>query len=237
MPQEALRAEDFEEAMNGRIVIKRSKQARRLALRLDHKNRVFNLVVPSGTSLKRAYSFARKHEDWIEEKLGALPPLVRFEDGSKIKICGRSVTLDIYHAPERRSTSIELGKRYLRVHTNKEDPTQRIIRFLKELAREELSTLAHEKAGIIRKKIKYIRIGDMKSRWGSCTHDGRISLSWRLILAPYEAMDYVVAHEVAHMRHLDHSPKFWALCEDLSDHYEKGKNWMRRHGQDLMRYG
>ena len=88
----------------------------------------------------------------------------------------------------------------------------------------------------IEKEIKSVRVSDTKTRWGSCSHDGRLCFSWRLAFAPYEAIDYVVAHEVAHLRHLDHSKEFWTLCEELSIDYAAGKRWMKENGSELMRY-
>ena len=113
----------------------------------------------------------------------------------------------------------------------------KIKRFLMRLAKEELSELIHKKAARVGKKVVAVQIRDTKSRWGSCSEDRKISLSWRLILAPPMAMDYVVAHEVAHLVHLDHSTKFWNVCRQLSKDYIEGKYWMQNHGHELMRYG
>src|SRR4051812_28398998 len=92
-------------------------------------------------------------------------------------------------------------------------------------------------AEAISKKVKRASFRATKRRCSSCSHDGRLSYSWRLIFAPTEALDYVVAHEVAHLRHLDHSRNFWGLCRDLSVNFLEGQFWMHNHGQDLMRYG
>ncbi len=129
-----------------------------------------------------------------------------------------------------------MKEKELNILTNKEDPSIRIVRFLKNLAKEKLSKLAHEKASKIDKTIQLVQVKDTSSRWGSCSHDGKISFSWRLIFAPMDAIDYVVAHEVAHLEHLDHSPDFWMLCEDLSREYSAGKSWMHRNSQELNRY-
>lgn len=226
-----------EDRWAGRVVLKPSKRARRLALRLDHKNRVFNLVVPRGVSTRKAYEFAHKHEDWIDQKLDSLPRRVLFEDGTILPLFGQDITLDIHTAPDIARTKVTLRNGYLTVRTGADDPTPAIIRFLKTEAKTRMGKIAHDKARQIDKTIKTIRIGDMKSRWGSCSHDGRISLSWRLIFAPPAAMDYVIAHEAAHLVHLDHSRRFWALCKDLSDHYVEGSYWIRNHGHELMRFG
>ncbi len=223
--------------INPRLELKVSKRARRMALRLDVHERVINLVVPPRARLEKAYDFARENRDWIEEKLNTLPDPVPFEDETIIPICGRNVVIRLFYDPELKTTNIILKPNELIVVTNKKDPTPRIIRFLKEEARRVLRELAEEKADLIGKKVRSVVIRDPKSRWGSCATNGHLSFSWRLIFAPVQAMDYVVAHEVAHMSHMHHGKRFWDLCEDLSKSYKAGKKWMSDHGHLLMSYG
>lgn len=225
------------EKISPRIKPRISKRAKRLALRLDHKTGEIYLVIPSHTRMNKALAFAWTHKHWIKEKLSELPPPVLFEDGAVLPILGRKTTIVINYDETLRRTDIYLIGRRLIVNTNKEDPTGRIIRFLKETAREEITRLALKKARKINKRINSLQVRDTKSRWGSCGPGGRLSFSWRLIFAPYEALDYVVAHEVAHLVHLNHSPRFWALCTELSADYSTGKSWMREHGHTLMRFG
>lgn len=219
------------------VTLKRSKRARRLALRLDPKDRVFHLVVPTGISLKRAERFAEEHDRWMQDKLMELPEPVGFEDGSVVPILGQNRRIHIFYDDTLRTTSITLKCHELIVTTNKEDPTARIERSLKDIARKELTKLSREKAALIGKRVKAVSARDTKSRWGSCSSDGNLSFSWRLIFAPSYAFDYVVAHEVAHLKHLDHSTAFWNVCRDLSDDFLEGEYWMREHGHELMRYG
>ena len=219
------------------VTLKRSKRARRLALRLDPKDRTFHLVVPAGMSLKRAQRFAEEHDSWMIDKLMELPEPVPFEDGSIIPILGQNRRIHIFYDEDLRATSTTLKYQELIVTTNKEDPASRIERALKKIARKELKTLAREKAALIGKTVKTVSARDTKSRWGSCSSDGNLSFSWRLIFAPQVAFDYVVAHEVAHLKHLDHSTAFWNVCRDLSDDFLEGEYWIREHGHELMRYG
>lgn len=219
------------------VTFSRSTRAKRMTLRLDTKNRQVKLVVPQKASLHKAEEFVWAHEDWIQKQLSELAPSIPFIDGTKIPLLGADTALDIYYDQDLKRTSIALKNNTLSVKTNKTDPTGRILRHLKHIAREELTALTHQKAKTIDKTVKAIQIRDPKTRWGSCHEDGRISLSWRLILAPPEAMDYVVAHEVAHMIHMNHGKLFWALCEDLCSNYQKGKKWMRSQGHTLHSYG
>ncbi|MDB2683015.1 M48 family metallopeptidase [Alphaproteobacteria bacterium] len=217
--------------------MKRSTRAKRISLRLDNKDRVFVLTVPKRCSAKQAQDFALTHEEWMQEKLEELPESVPFVHGSIIPILGYNRELEIFYNKSLKATDIVLRRNRLTVYTNREDPTQRIVRFLKSLAKETMEEIAYERAARIRKTINNLYVRDTKTRWGSCSSDGNISLSWRLIFAPFEAMDYVVSHEVAHLKHLDHSPRFWALCRELSDDYENGHYWMKHYGPELMRFG
>jgi predicted metal-dependent hydrolase len=214
-----------------------SKQARRMTLRLDTKKRVVFLVVPSRTRVDKAYKFAWDNRTWIHNHLNELPQPIGFLDGAVIPICGEDVTICVNFAPDLRSTTFEFDDNTLIVNTNKEDPSGRIERFLKEHAKDALSGLAFKKAEKLGRTLRHVGVRDTKSRWGSCNNDGEIMFSWRLIFAPREAMDYVVAHEVAHLEHLDHSPEFWSVCRMLSTSYTKGKSWMAANGHELMRYG
>ena len=219
------------------VKMKRSARARRISLRLDNKNRHFVLTIPRGCSIRKASQFARNHEDWMLEKLEELPEQELFEHGAVFPILGYNRTIEIYYNKNLRTTDIILKQNRLTVYSNQEDPTSRIERYLKKLAKDTMTEMAHEKAALINKKINKISVRDTKTRWGSCSSQDNISLSWRLIFAPFEAMDYVVAHEVAHLKHLDHSKSFWSVCRDLSDDYFEGHHWMKTNGHELMRFG
>ena len=220
-----------------KINIRHSPRAKRLALRLDAKERVINLVVPKRVSMHKAEAFALDHQDWIEEKLRELPPPAPFKHERFIPVLGQDRQIIIYTDPLCKVTKVFLDGGVLHVRTNKDDPSSRIERFLRNLAKDTLTEMAMAKAADIGKPITSITVRDTKSRWGSCSEDAKLSFSWRLIFAPPMAMDYVVAHEVAHLVHMHHRKSFWALCRDLSIDYLEGEYWMRNHGHELMRYG
>lgn len=219
------------------VTVKRSKRAKRIALRLDPVERVMNLVVPHKMPLHKAYYFAQEHEAWVRENLARVSNRIIFTDGVEIPLFGENVKISVDRSKLYRKTTISRGEYELYVSTPLEDPSDKIKAFLKKHAREGLAEMASEKAGIIHRTITAVNVRDTKSRWGSCAQDGSLSFSWRLIFAPYDAIDYVVAHEVAHLRHMNHSASFWELCESLSDNYTEGKEWMRKNGSSLMMYG
>lgn len=234
--EKALKAYPFADISQD-LKVNISPRAKRMALRLDPKSRVMHLVIPKRASLRSAYHFAQDHQDWIQEKINELPRTVPFQDGAILPIFGHKRRIVVLYNANLRKTDIQLKQDEILVLTNKKDPTPRIRRFLIDLAKKEISTRAQEKADRLGKKIADLKVRDTVSRWGSCSEDGRLSFSWRLIFAPLKSMDYVVAHEVAHLEHMDHSRRFWTLCETLCDDYTYGKGWMRTNGHDLMRFG
>lgn len=218
------------------LTVKINPRAKRLALRVDPRANKVNLVIPKRTSMVKAYRFAHQNRHWIREKLSELPQPIRLEHGAIIPLLGEETTINVAYDKTLKSTDITLINNILFVKTNKENPHPRILRYIKKIALEQLSALAHKKAAQIDKKITKIDVKDTSSRWGSCSHDAKLSFSWRLIFAPYDSFDYVVAHEVAHLSVMDHSPAFWEVCEALSENYSTGKNWMKHNGGELVRY-
>lgn len=213
-----------------------SPRAKRMALRLDSKTGKIHLVLPPRASLRKGLEFARDHREWIFKHAAEAPLPVILQNGSVLPVLGQDRVIRIIYDESLKRTAIQLNENEILVSTNKDDPTQRIVRFLKNLAREEITRVSHEKAKQINRIPGVIRIGDTKSRWGSCSQEGNLSFSWRLVLAPIESFDYVIAHEVAHLSHMDHGPKFWALCAELSTDFETGHGWMKKNGHRLMRY-
>jgi hypothetical protein len=214
-----------------------SKKAKRLALRLDTKSRLIRFVIPHRASLRKAQSFLDLHHDWIIDKIDELPEPVHFNHDTILPLFDVDHKIHVVLDKNRKRTSISLKDNVITVKTNKADPGSRIDRFLRNLALKRITEMCHEKAAIIQKPISSINVRDTKTRWGSCSASGGLSFSWRLIFAPYETLDYIVAHEVAHLVHLNHSKEFWALCRELSESYTKGKHWIKLHGHSLMRYG
>lgn len=217
--------------------VKISSRARRLSLRLDAKDRKIHLIVPKRASMKAAYQFAQANRGWIEDKLATLPDTVPFHDGALIPVLGRQLRVTIDHDEQYRLTKIEIDEDRLLVKTRLDNPSGRITRFLKKLAEIEFRKIADEKAAMIDRKITVLTLRDMKSRWGSCSKDGRMTLNWRLIFAPFETYDYVIAHEAAHLIHANHGANFWKLCRKLSTDFSTGSGWIAENSSELMRFG
>jgi predicted metal-dependent hydrolase len=214
------------------IRVKTHARARRLCLRVDMKKGDIVLTWPRGASERSALRFIEEHRDWIEKRRRETPAPRHFAEGHALSVCGRDVM--IVRKPGRGVTALSAGE--LTVHARPEHLHRRVKDFLKETARAVLEEAAVQKQETLGLKPKPIRVADPKSRWGSCAPDGRMMFSWRLILAPPEVLDYVVAHEVAHRIHMNHSRKFWTLCAELADDSTAARRWLKKHGADIMAY-
>lgn len=218
------------------VRVVRNPRARRLALRADVVRRDVCLVIPRRVSDKRAWEFAREHAAWISARIEKMGRPVPFVDGAVVPVFGQGRRITIIPCGGR-VTSCILHDDVLEVRTPRADPAANIRRFLYATLEEAARPLLEEKAARIGKKMTVLQLRDTSTRWGRCSPDGSIMLCWRLVFAPPYVLDYVVGHEVAHLRHLDHSPAFWTLCASLSDRMGDAQDWLRRHGNDLLKYG
>ncbi len=217
-----------------RLRVRRNPRARRITLSLDPAERLFRLSLPRAVPLSEGLDFAAAKGDWMRERLDALPPRVPFAAGVSIPFLG--IPHRIVHDPGgRRGVWCAAGT--IRVCGQAEHLPRRIGDFLKREARRELCGRAHDKARRLGRPIARLSLRDTRSRWGSCSAGGGLNFSWRLILAPAEVLDYVVAHEVAHLRHHDHGPRFWALVAELTPDVAAPRRWLREQGVGLLRYG
>lgn len=216
------------------LKVRRDRRARRLTLRVDQQSGDLRLVLPLRVSLREGLDFATDKTDWIRQQLAALPPWQPFADGAEVPYLG--VPHHISHAPEaRRGVWREEG--VILVSGQREFLPRRVADFLTREARDVLGSRAREKAAMIDRQITRISLRDPKSRWGSCASTGELSFSWRLVMAPEPVVDYVVAHEVAHLVHMNHSPRFWRLVGRLTPEVAAPQRWLREKGNALMRYG
>ena len=221
------------------VRLRRHRQARRYTLRIDAASREVVLTIPPRGSLKEARDFAQKHGAWIAARLKRLPQATPFVAGEVVPL--RGVPHRIVHRPRARGTvwteQDDAGERLICVAGEPPHHNRRIGDFLKRVAQRELDAASRRYAKELDVAIKRISVRDQSSRWGSCSNSGVLSFSWRLILAPPFVLDYLAAHEVAHLVELNHSPKFWRLLKRLNPDCERAKAWLDTHGTDLHRYG
>jgi predicted metal-dependent hydrolase len=221
------------------VRLRRHRQARRYTLRIDGAARDVVLTMPLRGSLKEARAFAQKHGGWIAARLKRLPAAAPFMPGAVVPV--RGVAHRIAHRHGARGTAWtevdDTGDALLCVAGELPHLGRRVGAFLKREAQRDLAAASRRHAATLGVAIKRIAVRDQSSRWGSCSNSGALSYSWRLILAPPFVLDYLAAHEVAHLVELNHSPRFWRLVRQLTAEAERAKAWLDVHGADLHRYG
>jgi predicted metal-dependent hydrolase len=216
------------------LVVTRERRARRVRLRVDARRGEAVLVLPPRASLREGRAFAQSQVAWLRARLEELPPRVEFAPGSEISLGGVTHVLRWDRGGPAR---VKVVDGVIRVGGDREGFAKRLTEWLKRRARERVSRKAEALAGRLDRTVRRVSIRDPRARWGSCTHKGDLSFSWRLVLAPPEILDYVVAHEVAHLVHLHHRPSFWRAVEKLMPDYAAAREWLDRHGPELQRYG
>lgn len=216
------------------VALKRNPRARRLVLTVDPGDAAPTLVIPPYVSIGEAQAFLDSRVRWLERRLKALPPRIAFADGAAIPFLGEVLTLR--HAGSARGNVWREGDALFVAGDPRHVP-RRTADWLKRAAREEFARLAAAKAALAGKPAPRVSIRDPKRQWGSCSVDGVLRLSWRLVLAPPEVVDYVIAHEVAHLLEMNHGRAFWAAVARLTPHMASARIWLKRNGHGLLRFG
>jgi len=217
------------------VTFLRSARARRVSLRVDPARRRIVLTAPLRMSRSQAVAFAEAQAGWIAARLKRLPARQPFVDGAEVPLAGTPHR--IRHRPQARGTVWVEGSE-IHVAGRAEHLPRRLREWLAAEARRRIVPLALAKARRVERTVKRVSLRDSRSRWGSCGPDGGLSFSWRLILAPPDVLDYLVAHEVAHLVHMNHSPRFWALARELCDGpMDVPHAWLKANGERLLQYG
>ena len=217
------------------VTFVRSARARRASLRVDAARRRIVLTAPLRMGRGTAVDFAHAQAGWIAARLTRMPAHRPFVDGAEVPLFGAPHR--IRHREDRRGTVWREG---LEIHVagKPEHLPRRLRDWLTAELKGRLVPLVHAKARSVERPVKRITVRDSRSRWGSCGPDATLSFSWRLVFAPPEVLDYLVAHEVAHLVHLNHGPRFWALARTLCDGPIEGPQvWLKRNGEVLLQYG
>ena len=228
-----------------RIIYKIEPRARRISIKLDAAGRMAIVTAPHDRDLPAARKFAQKKSDWIKVHLQELPPAQPFAHGKKIYFKGALTQI----ISEEGRARPKFQPSYIDEELGEKVPAQLIVpaphgtlegrmrRFLIRQAREALEPATYKYADMLGKQVTKITVRDTKSRWGSCAQNGHISYSWRLICAPDWVLDYVAAHEAAHLVEANHSQDFWDVVDTLVDSADAGRKWLNRHGSKLHAVG
>lgn len=224
-----------------RVTLKRVSGARRFTLRVRAATRDVVLTMPSRGAIGAARDFAQRHAAWIAARLHRLPTVVPFRHGSLIPLRGTE-HLIVHEDAARGGLWTDVlhdddMQRGLFVACREEHVQRRVGDFLKREAKRDLEAAVKTHTDKLGFASRRVTVRDTTSRWGSCSASGSLNFSWRLIMAPPHVLDYLAAHEVAHLVHMNHSPKFWTLTRDLAPHTDRAEAWLRAHGTSLHRFG
>lgn len=216
------------------VRLRRSRRARRLVLRVDAEREGIVVTLPLRVPLAEGMAFVRRKADWVLDRLNALPPRVPFVDGALVPFLGREHR--VRHRPEvRRGVWREDG--CIHVSGRSEHVPRRLRDWLRTEASAEIGDRVRHCAARLGVVPGRITLRDTRSRWGSCGARAGLSFSWRLVMAPEPVLDYVVAHEVAHLVVRNHGPEFWAAVAALGVDIAGARAWLLRQGRELHRFG
>ncbi|MEX2449271.1 MAG: SprT family zinc-dependent metalloprotease [Rhodospirillales bacterium] len=222
--------------IDGRVVpitIRRHPRARNLILRIEPMIGPI-VTVPWHTPFQEAIDLVKRKAVWLLRQLDAEPVTVPFVDGARVPLLG--IERAIRHDPDGRRPVVVTEDEF-RVSGRAEHMARRLKDWFRIEARRAIGARVEDKTALLGRPYRRITIRDTRSRWGSCTEDGCLSFSWRLIMLPEPVLDYIVAHEVAHLKDLDHSPSFWRTVAELTAEVDRARAWLKVYGDRVFYYG
>ncbi|MEO1197623.1 MAG: SprT family zinc-dependent metalloprotease [Pseudomonadota bacterium] len=220
------------------VRIRRNNRARRMTLRHDAATGEAVVTLPKNTALECALSFLDNHRGWISERRRRHGPPIPFAPGAEVPV--RGVPHLLQQLPARRGVievRTAVDKPVLAIPGDMDHFARRLSDWLKRQARADLDLAVSRHADRLGVRPTRLSIRDQRSRWGSCSHTGGLAFSWRLILAPNFVLDYVAAHEVAHLVEMNHSDAFWRTLRETDADVDRAEAWLKAHGAKLHRYG
>lgn len=216
------------------VTVRRNARARRYTLRLDRRGDGAVVTIPRRGTIAEAKAFVARHADWIAERLAARPEMAEVPVAVPIRGVVHRVISTGLPRGRIRLLALEDGPT-LEVPGEAPHVRRRLSDHLKKEARADLASAVARHAATLGVRPQAIRLKDTTSRWGSASARGVLAFSWRLIMAPPFVLDYVAAHEVAHLKEMNHSDRFWAICERLCPATGAAKAWLKKNGAGLHR--
>lgn len=211
------------------VTLRKSAQARRLSLRISRLDGRVTLTMPVNAPEREGIAFLREKESWLRGHLGQMVPAEQIGIGSVVPVQGRALTV-----VQGAGLRVRLLDDRIEVPANR-NACAAIRARLRAMARDALAEASDRHAATLGVSYARLSIRDTRSRWGSCSSKGVLMYSWRLIMAPPAVLDYVAAHEVAHLREMNHAPAFWNVVARLCPDYAVHRKWLRDHGETLHR--
>ena len=213
------------------VTLRRSARARRISLRVSGIDGRVTLTLPRGASEREALDFAREKAAWLRRHLDKRVADVAVGIGAELPFRG-----GLRVVVPGQGRAVRLGEGEIAVPGDPGRAGARLLGYLKESARARLAEASDRYAGALGRDYARLTLRDTRSRWGSCSAEGGLMYSWRLIMAPDDVLDYVAAHEVAHLAEMNHSVRFWRQVERLYGNYTPPRTWLRDNGAELHRY-
>lgn len=213
------------------IYLRKNVQAKRYSLRISNKDNKVNLTLPRWSNRKEAIEFAQSQEGWMRKHLSRQLKPIQIHFGQYILLDGKKTIIQSGNGKVIKVTNSELF-----IPGSEEELCGKLRAFYKTLARERLVNYSDYFAKLLGCKIKSVSLRDTTSRWGSCTSNGCLMYSWRLMMAPPEVQSYVAAHEVCHLIEMNHSPEYWKLVKSVVPTYKADRSWLKSNGNLLHQY-
>jgi len=211
-----------------------NSKAKRIILRVDQENNGALITLPPGAPKTEAYTLVHERADWLIDKLQTLPRKKPLADGQVLTLMGKIIT--ICHR-SNVTADVQLIGSDLIVLGEKENLQIQTLDWLRKYAYEIINPRAHNMASRIKGQLNRVSVRDTKSRWGSCSRHGNLSFCWRLIMTPEWVLNYVIAHEVSHLLHMNHGPEFWSTVRSLDANPIGARKWLNQHGISVQRIG
>ncbi|MEM9796168.1 MAG: SprT family zinc-dependent metalloprotease [Pseudomonadota bacterium] len=209
------------------VHLRRSARARRMSLRVARAGGQVTLTLPVRMPTREASAFVASQAEWIARNVAAVPQSRPVRIGTTLPLLGREVPVVAGAGRAARFTGAEIAV--------PEGPrvAPRVKALFRDMARTHLAAAVDRYAEQVSRSPRKITLRDTRSRWGSCSSKGDLMFSWRLIMAPPDVLDYVAAHEVAHLVHMDHSKRFWGLVAEMMPDHAPRRTWLRDQGATL----
>jgi len=212
------------------IFLRRNSNSRRITLRISALDGKITITGPNYVDFKEFKNFAESKKSWLKSKKKSFEPPILVSEGIKIPVAGTQTKILFSNVREPKKVGSIL-------FVSKEKPVSiQVKKYLKEIGRIHLAYICKEFAERLGSKVHKITLRDTRSRWGSCSNDAKLMFSWRLIMAPEDVLAYVAAHEVAHLKHMNHSKDFWETVEYLFGPYKEERGWLKQNGSSLHLY-
>jgi len=221
------------------IQIRRSTRSKRLRLQIDGMGK-FTLVIPKLIMGFEVNRFLKENSEWMNKhtekakKIEALHPKPKYQTGDIFYYFGEKVFLEVLNSSKKRpNIKIREDKMIINIYENvsKKEGVEMIKKAIENFYRKKAEEVIHDRLQFFNEycnfKYKRVVLRNQKTRWGSCSSSGNLNFNWRLIMAPIEVIDYVVVHELCHLKQMNHSVKFWRLVEDIIPDYKERKRWLK----------